>query len=91
VKYKLTTGQWNRPDLYQVMAFAAALGSVDAAILNFTHRMDTGESGIHAGDYHVQQISWPAGISDPALAARLFAHAVMQWTFETLRRHNPSS
>ena len=36
MKYKLWDGDWNRPDLYQAVAFAAAVRTPQAAIVGFS-------------------------------------------------------
>jgi 5-methylcytosine-specific restriction enzyme subunit McrC len=79
VKYKLTPGDWNRADLYQILAFAAALRSFDAAILNFTRDAETTRSSLNVGDHRVCQISWGAGDPSPLSAASAFADAVGEW------------
>jgi hypothetical protein len=35
VKYKAPDGTWNRPDLYEVVAFAVAFGRSHAALVTF--------------------------------------------------------
>jgi hypothetical protein len=80
VKYKLTAGEWNRSDLYQVLAFAASLRCLRSAVINFT--LVSGIpvlSPLTVGEHRVTTISWPAGERDPARAARLFTGSVEEW------------
>ena len=69
-QYKVSRNDWNRADLYQVLAFAAALRCFDAAILNFTPETEAALPSLTVGDHRVSQLSWPCGMS--ILAWRLF-------------------
>jgi 5-methylcytosine-specific restriction enzyme subunit McrC len=81
IKYKMNS-DWNRPDLYQVLAFAAALRCFDAAILNFTTASEVAQASLDVGDHRLCQLSWPSGATNPTEAALAFARAVRSW-FDT--------
>ena len=85
VKYKLR-GDWNRADLYQVLAFAAGLRCFDAAIVNFASNPVTVVTSLDVGDHRVKQFSWPCGDPDPANAARGFAGVIGTWLESVTRR-----
>jgi hypothetical protein len=81
VKYKLSTGQWQRADLYQVLAFAAALRCTHAAVMNFSADASyINDPVLSVGDYEVHQSSWPASNSLTAAdAASAFCASVSNW------------
>lgn len=80
VKYKLASGDWNRGDLYQVLAFAVSLRCFDAAIFNFVADEQSPLSlSLAVGDHRVKQISWPVHALDPGVAASTFVQYVREW------------
>jgi hypothetical protein len=78
VKYKLTSGEWARAELYQVLAFAAALRCQSAALINFNSGEERA-SEITVGDHRVRQISWQISLADPESAAEQLTHVVREW------------
>lgn len=80
VKYKVGDGEWQREDLYQALAFAAALRCFDTGVLNFHEGPNPIDTALQVGDYRVRQISWPAAESvAPDAAAHTFVASVAKW------------
>jgi 5-methylcytosine-specific restriction endonuclease McrBC regulatory subunit McrC len=70
VKYKLGRDEWARPDLYEVVAFAAALRAPAAAIVCFRPAVGEALPEVEVGDYAVRELVWPtSGGPDEAAAA----------------------
>lgn len=82
VKYKLQSGQWSDPDLYQLVTFAAGYRTNHAALVSF------GESApgpLKVGDINVTSILWPLGaLRSPDLAASEFIQSMRQWLTSVL-------
>jgi hypothetical protein len=81
IKYKLLGEDWNRADLYQIIAFGTAFQSANAAVLGFRHASDGKRPrSLVVGPLAVRAICWPA---DPALsaesAATQFSDEVRSW------------
>ncbi len=75
VKYKLGGAEWNRSDLYEVVAFAAGFCCERAVILNFRRGSDEGLPAVRLGDIEVTELAWhvATGWSPEASLARLAA------------------
>ena len=80
VKYKLSERDWRRPDLYQAVAFAAAVRTKRAAIIGFTTEEAPSYTEVHFGDISVRALDWSADSSlDPEASADRLAHDVETW------------
>lgn len=79
VKYKVTTGDWNNSDLYQIVAFATGLRTRRAAVVSFPtggHTLPT----LKVGDVEVTHLPWRADADlDPADAAADLIEATSRW------------
>lgn len=74
VKYKLDRLAWDRADLYQVVAFAAAAGVESAVLVDF-RRPDLGTlDPVWFDQIKISNVSWP---TDPALSPREAARALV--------------
>jgi hypothetical protein len=73
VKYKLMGSDWQRPDLYQVVSFAAGFRTTKACLITFCSEPDAALPTIHVGDITADCFSWLASpsISPPSAAAEL--------------------
>jgi 5-methylcytosine-specific restriction endonuclease McrBC regulatory subunit McrC len=78
VKYKVNDGSWNRPDLYEVVAFASAFRCKNAALICFAERQLAIEQ-VGVGDISVAQIAWNCDL-DPLRAGDELCAAVWAWT-----------
>jgi len=80
VKYKLVGAEWDRSDLYEVVAFAAGY-RVDRAIVTlFAEPGAAPLRSVSVGDHRVKCVCWPAAASRaPSDAAKQVAEAVRQW------------
>jgi 5-methylcytosine-specific restriction endonuclease McrBC regulatory subunit McrC len=86
VKYKLSSGEWHRPDLYQVIAFAEAFRAPAAALLRFRSPGIPEMTELAVGDKLITEITWHADDRlEPGEAAHQFAAATGAW-LESLRQ-----
>lgn len=60
VKYKLLGDEWNRPDLYQVVAFAAGFKTTKAALLGFATGTESILPVVPVGEIVVSPLVWRA-------------------------------
>lgn len=82
VKYKLGEPDWNRQDLYEVVAFSAAVGTAEAAIVTFRDTESEGLPDVQIGNFRVIELAWPvSGLPAPDAAAHL-VHAAKNWLLE---------
>jgi len=81
VKYKLSRPDWDRPDLYQLVAFATGFHAPHAALVDFSAGPAARET-IRIGDVTVRHVAWPI---DPAMSAS-DAHARFLSEFEAWYR-----
>jgi 5-methylcytosine-specific restriction endonuclease McrBC regulatory subunit McrC len=80
VKYKLATTDWNRADLYQLIAFATAFTAPTAALVTFRRPLTAPLTPLQVGPVHVSELSWPADEAiTPTDAARLLAERTALW------------
>lgn len=85
VKYKLATIDWNRADLYQLIAFATAFSAPTAALITFRNPQTAPLPPLQVGPIQVTELSWPADEAiSPADAARLLTERTALW-LETTR------
>ena len=77
VKYKVTSGTWYRPDLYEVVAFATAFRSVEAALICFADQI-LPTSTIGLGDTNVSLLTWNCSVS-PDLASIGLCEVTEAW------------
>lgn len=78
VKYKLTDGGWNRADLYEVVAFAAAFRCKNAALICFANDRRPSHS-VGVGEFQVSQMIWNCA-DTPERAATQLCKAMRAWT-----------
>jgi 5-methylcytosine-specific restriction enzyme subunit McrC len=80
VKYKRGQDSWNRPDLYEVVAFAAAAERDHAVLANFRPTLSPGLPAVQVGAIKVTEVSWPADAElEPAAAADIFVERIRSW------------
>jgi len=80
VKYKLGGDSWSRPDLYEVVAFAAAAEREHAVLANFRPLGSPALLPVQVGRIEITEVSWPADVElDPHEAAGIFAERVGSW------------
>jgi 5-methylcytosine-specific restriction enzyme subunit McrC len=85
VKYKLCSGDWTRPNLYEVVAFAAAAQVPEAVLVSFLAPGSPPPQSLTFGRISVKGISWPADPNlSPAQAAELFSAAARRWWATTI-------
>ena len=80
VKYKVATGEWKRPDLYEVVTFATGFRIGQAAVIEFATLESPSVPTLQVGDVQVSHLTWPAE-SDcpPSEASGRFVGGVRQW------------
>jgi hypothetical protein len=80
IKYKLAGDDWERPDLYEVVAFAAGYQVQQAVLTNFVTSPRGSRRPVTVGQHRVTQVGWPAeNWLDPEGAADAFCRAVKGW------------
>ena len=80
VKYKLSRGEWDRADLYEVIAFAEAYRAARGLILRFREPGIPAIADLTVGDMTVHEVTWAADpCVDPIDAANAVADEVAQW------------
>jgi hypothetical protein len=80
VKYKLSTGEWTRPDLYQLVAFATGFRVCHALLLRFREPTVPACCDLMVGDVRVSECTWTADPLIPAsTAAAQFVNRVRDW------------
>jgi hypothetical protein len=83
VKYKLSTGEWDRADLYEVIAFAEAYRASQGLVLRFREPGVPSIADLRVGTKTVHEVTWSADPSvDPAAAAHEVAEEVAHWLGE---------
>jgi 5-methylcytosine-specific restriction endonuclease McrBC regulatory subunit McrC len=63
VKYKLSTQEWPRTDLYQAVAFASAFKANVAVVVCFGATSDSGLPAVPFGDIQVNSVVWPSDVA----------------------------
>jgi hypothetical protein len=85
VKYKLSRGEWDRSDLFQVIAFAEAFRARDGAVFRFRSPGTRTMSPLVVGEKRIAELTWPADERiDPAEAAAELVCSTRGW-LESLR------
>lgn len=80
VKYKLLSKEWNRPDLYQLVAFATGYRLVEAALFGFAPSRASSPPTICVGDTRLSTVTWLSdGIVEPEQAAQDFVAQTRHW------------
>jgi 5-methylcytosine-specific restriction enzyme subunit McrC len=81
VKYKLLAAEWNRPDLYQSVAFAAAFKTQASCVIGFCDRIHAPmPARVQVGRTAVQPFVWRAAEEvAPVDAAIELCHQVASW------------
>lgn len=79
IKYKISGQDWDRPDLYQLVAFATGYRVQEAALLSFGTSATHTRPVIDVGDVRTTSITWDASHEDPSEAATDFVRRVAQW------------
>jgi hypothetical protein len=83
VKYKLSRGEWDRADLYEVIAFAEAYRASQSLILRFREPGVPALADLAVGAKTVHEVTWRAdGSVDPVDAANAVADEVAHWLGE---------
>lgn len=81
VKYKLFKNDWNRPDLNQIITFAAAFKTSKAAVIGFSS--DSSEkkpSEVKIGDIWASSFTWDASDqSSPANSSKKLVDDIFKW------------
>jgi hypothetical protein len=86
VKYKLSTGEWDRADLYEVIAFAEAYRASQGLILRFREPGVPAIADLSVGTKTVHEVTWRADPSvDPVDAANEVAEEVAHWLGEAVQ------
>ena len=80
VKYKIRSDDWQRGDLYQIIAFSAIFQSRFAAIIDFCSEMAQSPATVQVNELQIRRVAWPS-IAElrPQLAADVFLNRVNQW------------
>jgi 5-methylcytosine-specific restriction endonuclease McrBC regulatory subunit McrC len=80
VKYKVRDGDWQRPDLYEVVAFAEAASVVEALLVDFQAPSSRPPQAVSLGRIRVQGLSWPVHETiNPEQAARSLSAKAREW------------
>ncbi|WP_243495691.1 McrC family protein [Priestia aryabhattai] len=79
IKYKLSKAIWNREDLYQVTAFAAAADTKNAVLINFRQSTIPKLPTVKFGEILVSQCTWQVDIPCPEKAAIQFLKDIDEW------------
>jgi hypothetical protein len=80
VKYKLSTSDWNRGDLYQTIAFAEAFGASRGIVVRFRRPDTPGAAELRVGRKSVSEAAWVADESASAIeAGRRMVEEVARW------------
>lgn len=85
VKYKLSTGDLGRGDLYQAIAFATIYRTSHAAIVGFRATAGATPPTVSIGDLMVSHIDWNCDESlPPAIAASQLVADVNEWLVQRI-------
>jgi 5-methylcytosine-specific restriction endonuclease McrBC regulatory subunit McrC len=84
IKYKLSDGTWNRPDLYELFAFAAAFRCLDAVLICFA-RGGLQPANVSVGETSVHRVAWNCSTT-PELASLALCKSIALWTIDVERR-----
>ncbi len=71
---------WNRSELYQTVAFAAAFRATEGIVVNFVPPGKQPPARVHFGEITVSGVAWPAHETLTSEAAvRQFSASVRTW------------
>jgi hypothetical protein len=85
VKYRLNHGDWNRSDLYQTIAFAAAFRTTQGVVVNFVPPGKQPPVRVSFGEIAVSGLGWPAHKSlTTGAAVAHFTASVRAWATQAL-------
>lgn len=80
VKYKVSGGEWSRPELYQLVTFATGFQSPHAALVSFAPPGQAPLPSLKVGDVSVEHLPWPGNRSIRAEeASRKFTDGFGAW------------
>jgi 5-methylcytosine-specific restriction enzyme subunit McrC len=80
IKYKLSAGEWNRADLYQLVAFATGFRVKRGLLIQFRGPGVRTCPELQVGDLRVSECAWPADpLMRPETAAAQFIKHVENW------------
>ncbi len=80
IKYKLFGNEWNRPDIYQVLAFATAYTSHRCMLVRFRAPQSPALPSVVVGDKEVTAFSWTADARlQPEIEADRIAEGISLW------------
>jgi 5-methylcytosine-specific restriction enzyme subunit McrC len=79
IKYKVSSKDWLRPDLYQVVTYATGYRTRRAALIAFRGKAQAVPSPVHVGDVEVHQFLWDTEAASPAAAGQRVAEDVARW------------
>ena len=84
IKYKRNDGQWNRSDLYEIVASASAYAAKRAALVDFNVKREDSRPTVWFQQLAVAHLTWLAndGIS-PQLAESILVDQVRTWLTST--------
>jgi hypothetical protein len=77
VKYKVFDGSWNRPDLYEAVAFATGFGIQRASLIGFGGA-STAREDLTVGNVSVSRLSWSC-VETPERAAQQLCSSIRTW------------
>ncbi|MCC8364268.1 hypothetical protein LK996_14425 [Lysobacter sp. A6] len=69
IKYRHVHGEWHRPSLYQVVAFATGFGSERCAILGFSSNGKKAPPDVVLGNVEARCFAWDASPDMPAVTS----------------------
>lgn len=85
VKYRLNKGDWNRGELYQTVAFAAAFRASQGVVVNFVPSGTQAPPPVQFGEITVSGLAWPAHETFSSEEARRdFSGSVRVWASHAL-------
>jgi 5-methylcytosine-specific restriction endonuclease McrBC regulatory subunit McrC len=81
IKYRTLGPDWQRNDLYQAVAFAAAFKAKYSVLLGFSqHAASNIPQRVQVGDVHVQPVAWCADANvAPAESERMLHVELQRW------------
>jgi 5-methylcytosine-specific restriction enzyme subunit McrC len=86
VKYKLSRGEWDRADLYEVIAFAEAYRASQGLIVRFAKPGVSALADLSVGAKTIHEATWVADSSvDPIDAANAVADDVADWLVDAVQ------
>ena len=85
VKYKVWSGDWDRADLYQLVAFATGFGVSDALRVDFAST-DHGDSAVRVGPVQLAACDWVCDTGSPHDAERALGVRLRAWWDTAQRR-----